>query len=235
MPWKDGGGVTEQIAIEPPDATLASGFLWRLSMARVERSGPFSRFEGYDRTLLLVEGDGLDLDFGAHGRVLVEGPLRPVAFSGDWDAHATLTGGPVRDLGVTSDRARVRQEVRVLGLGAAPVSIPPAETVWIIALTGRCVLAPWGLELGPLEAARLDREAVEARGLSPDAQCLLVRFSELALLGRKRRYGRRIGPCPPPPTIRSGHLSAICAPPGAASWGGARSSSPKAASSWRTC
>ena len=176
MPWKDGGGVTEQIAIEPPDATLAGGFLWRLSMARVERSGPFSRFAGCDRTLLLLEGGGVDLDFGSHGRVRLDEPLQPVTFSGDWDARATLRRGPVRDFGIISDRARMRQEVRVLDLGAGPVSIPPGPAVWILGLTGRCVLAPWDLELGPLEAARLEDEPADARRGSPDARCLLVRL-----------------------------------------------------------
>lgn len=176
MPWKDGGGVTEQIAIEPVGATLADGFLWRLSMARVERSGPFSRFAGYDRTLLLLEGGGIDLDFGAHGEVRLDELLRPIAFSGDWEARATLTRGPVRDLGIISDRARVRQEVRVLPLGDEPIPIPPDPCVWIIALAGRCLLAPRDLELAPLEAVRLDEEALEARGLTPDALCLLVRF-----------------------------------------------------------
>jgi environmental stress-induced protein Ves len=176
MPWKDGGGVTEQIAIEPPDATLASGFLWRLSMARVERSGPFSRFPGYDRALMLLEGGGLRLDFEGHGEIQLDEPLQPVAFSGDWEARAALTRGPVRDLGVISDRARVRQEVRVLDLGAGSVSIPPAMTTWIIALAGLCVLEPRGLELAPLEAARFDGEAAEVRRLSQDARCLLVRF-----------------------------------------------------------
>ena len=170
----NGGGVTEQIAIEPPDATLAGGFLWRLSMARVERSGPFSRFEGYDRTLLLLEGSGLDLDFGGHGRVRLDEPLQPVAFSGDWEARATLTRGPVRDLGVISDRARVRQEVSVLTLGTGAVAIPPASTAWIIALSGRCLLR--GLELAPFEAVRLEDEPAEAKGLSSDTRCLLVRF-----------------------------------------------------------
>lgn len=176
MPWKDGGGVTEQIAIEPQDATLASGFLWRLSMARVERSGPFSRFEGYDRSLLLLEGGGLDLDFGVHGSIQIENPLQPVAFNGDWAAQAALTRGPVRDLGVISDRARVRQEVRVLALGSGPVPIPPGPTVWIIALSGRCLLAPRGLEMAPLEAVRLEGEPAEVEGRTPSTRCLLVRF-----------------------------------------------------------
>lgn len=176
MPWKDGGGVTEQIAIEPPDATLQGGFLWRLSMARVERSGPFSRFAGYDRTLLLLEGGGLDLDFGTHGRCRIEAPFQPLTFSGDWEARAELTRGPVRDLGIISDRARVRHEVRTLALGTEPIPIEASPTAWIIALAGRCALAPQGVELAPLEAVRLEAEASEVTGLSPDARGLLVRF-----------------------------------------------------------
>lgn len=176
MPWKDGGGVTEQIAIEPPEATIQGDFLWRLSMARVERSGPFSRFDGYDRTLLLLEGGGLELDFGTHGRTQLDEPLQSVAFNGDWDARATLTRGPVRDFGIISDHARVRQEVRVLAFERESIPIQAAPTAWIIALTGHCALGPQRVELAPWEAVRLDNEASEAWGMSPDARCLLVRF-----------------------------------------------------------
>lgn len=177
MPWKDGGGVTEQIAIEPPGATLADGFLWRLSMARVERSGPFSRFEGYDRTLLLLEGKGLDLDFGSQGQVRLDAPFEPVAFDGVWEARATLTHGPVRDLGIISDRARVRQEVRVLTAHPGPVSIPSGPTVWLIPLNGSWMIRSLNLVLEPLDALRLEEEAVEAESHSSEARCLLVRLN----------------------------------------------------------
>jgi len=176
MPWKDGGGVTEQIAIEPPDATLADGFLWRLSMARVERSGPFSRFEGYDRTLLMVEGQGLDLDFGSQGQVRLDALFEPVAFDGAWEARATLTQGPVRDFGVISDHARVRQEVRVLTALEGPVSIPSGPTVWLIAMNGSWTIRPLNLALEPLEALRLEHEAVDVECHSPEGHCLLVRL-----------------------------------------------------------
>ena len=53
MPWKDGGGSTTEIAIEPAGASLAEPFLWRVSSARVEASGPFSRFPGRARLLTL--------------------------------------------------------------------------------------------------------------------------------------------------------------------------------------
>jgi len=43
MPWKNGGGVTTEIAIAPEGATL-DNFDWRVSTAQVDAAGPFSRF-----------------------------------------------------------------------------------------------------------------------------------------------------------------------------------------------
>ena len=43
MPWKNGAGVTREVAAWPPEARL-DDFGWRVSMARVERDGPFSTF-----------------------------------------------------------------------------------------------------------------------------------------------------------------------------------------------
>lgn len=45
-PWKNGGGVTREIAAQPPGASL-DGFAWRVSVADVAQPGPFSRFPGY--------------------------------------------------------------------------------------------------------------------------------------------------------------------------------------------
>ena len=78
MPWKNGAGSTTELLIDPPGATLAGGFRWRVSMATVAESGPFSSFPGLDRTLLLLEGEGMELDHGPHGRALLPGPLVPV-------------------------------------------------------------------------------------------------------------------------------------------------------------
>ena len=59
-PWKNGGGVTRQIACFPTGSSL-SDFDWRLSMAEVAQDGPFSCFEGVDRRLCILAGAGLDL------------------------------------------------------------------------------------------------------------------------------------------------------------------------------
>jgi len=54
-PWKNGGGTTRDIASSPPGASL-DDFVWRLSLAQVDRDGPFSRFDNVDRTLVLLSG-----------------------------------------------------------------------------------------------------------------------------------------------------------------------------------
>ena len=43
MPWKNGAGRTTEIAVHPAGAAL-DAFAWRVSIADIERDGPFSRF-----------------------------------------------------------------------------------------------------------------------------------------------------------------------------------------------
>ena len=83
MPWKNGGGTTQEIASWPRGAGLDS-FGWRVSIATIATAGPFSVFEGVDRSIMLLEGDGVRL-FTHDGRVehRLDVPHRPFAFSGD--------------------------------------------------------------------------------------------------------------------------------------------------------
>jgi len=124
MPWRNGGGTTTEIAIAPESAELAGEpFLYRVSIADVAADGPFSRFEGYDRHIMLLAGAGMTLDCGAHGRIELTAPFEPRAFSGDWDVRGTLVAGPVRDFNLITDRARTSStlEVRLLEV---PETIP---------------------------------------------------------------------------------------------------------------
>ena len=65
--WKNDGGSTTELAIHGDRAH----WLWRLSIAEVERSGDFSDFSGYERTTMLLEGNGMELMFddGASQRI----------------------------------------------------------------------------------------------------------------------------------------------------------------------
>ena len=44
VPWKNGGGVTREVAAHPAGASLED-FDWRVSTAEVRAAGPFSGFE----------------------------------------------------------------------------------------------------------------------------------------------------------------------------------------------
>ena len=97
MAWKNGGGVTREIVREPAGASL-DDFDWRVSVADIAAAGPFSRFVGVDRHLLLLEGDGVNLtsaEAGLDVSLLADGTV--LAFSGDVDMGSQLLGGAVRD------------------------------------------------------------------------------------------------------------------------------------------
>jgi environmental stress-induced protein Ves len=67
MPWKNGGDETTEVAAGPPGASLET-FDWRISMAHIAQSGPFSLFPGVDRTLAVLSGVGIRLSVAGRGR-----------------------------------------------------------------------------------------------------------------------------------------------------------------------
>ena len=108
MPWKNGGGSTTEIFLEPATGIAARPFLWRVSIANVTVNGPFSIFAGCDRHIMGVDGDGMVLDGGPDGAITVAPAFVPKRFSGDWRLMSRLLGGPVRDFNLIADRSRVR-------------------------------------------------------------------------------------------------------------------------------
>ena len=111
-PWKNGGGSTREIACWPPGAGL-DDFDWRVSIASVAASGPFSRFAGVDRTIMLLKGEGLRLQAPGLDHLL-DTLHAPFLFSGDVALKCTLLGGESTDLNVMGRRTRGRASVRVV-------------------------------------------------------------------------------------------------------------------------
>lgn len=120
MPWKNGGGQTTEIAAHPAGASLAA-FDWRVSVADVAADGPFSRFPGVDRILVLIAGDGLRLGTDAQA-VDLRAAYEPYAFSGDDEVSCALVGGPVRDFNLMVRRGRVQGRVVVVLDAAARIA-----------------------------------------------------------------------------------------------------------------
>ncbi|MBP5119253.1 HutD family protein [Pseudomonas protegens] len=94
MPWKNGGGSTEEIARDTGDGL--DGFGWRLSIADIAESGGFSSFAGYQRVITVLQGAGMQLTIdGEDVRPLL--PLDAFAFSGASQVDCTLLEGAIRD------------------------------------------------------------------------------------------------------------------------------------------
>jgi hypothetical protein len=113
-PWKNGGGSTTEIAVEPPGASLDT-FDWRISMATVAADGPFSEFPGIDRTLAVVKGKGLILTIGRTAPVRLECGSAPVSFGGDVPTSARLSAGEIADLNVMTRSSRFSHRLRRIG------------------------------------------------------------------------------------------------------------------------
>jgi environmental stress-induced protein Ves len=112
-PWKNGLGVTTEIAIFPKGANFADGdFLWRVSSAQVRDPSLFSQFNGYDRVLAIWKGAGLLLN----GKKLP--PLEPFEFRGEELIASDPRGDEVHDLGVIFRRGEVDVKMHALRLEA---------------------------------------------------------------------------------------------------------------------
>ena len=131
MPWRNGLGTTTEIAVEPG----ADGrFHWRLSIADVAQSGPFSSFDGYDRTIAVVAGAGMRLAVDGRPTVLIDQGSAPHDFPGDAATDCRLIDGPIRDFNLIVDRATARG--RVVGLSATSSITLDGGTALLHALKG---------------------------------------------------------------------------------------------------
>jgi len=110
MPWKNGGGETVEIAVFPAGADLAA-FGWRVSMATVASDGPFSVFPGIDRTLSILEGQGMELDIEGRAPIVLTQASRPLAFPADASTSARLVSGTIVDLNVMTRRGQWTHQV----------------------------------------------------------------------------------------------------------------------------
>ena len=108
-PWKNGGGVTRTLAADPDGR-------WRVSIADIERDGPYSRFPGYDRVSVVLSGDGVTLQ--GEGVAVPLRPREPAPFGGDVGLQSTLIGGPVRVLNLFVRRGEAAASVTCAGVAA---------------------------------------------------------------------------------------------------------------------
>lgn len=127
MPWRNGGGTTQEVACNAGGSTAA--FDWRLSIADVAQDGGFSAFTGYQRIITVLEGQGIQLTVDG----LEQTPLAPrqaYAFAGDAQVQCRLLNGPIRDFNLIYAPARYHARLQWVA-GAGP---------WIFHSAARSVL-----------------------------------------------------------------------------------------------
>ncbi|WP_027051413.1 HutD family protein [Mesorhizobium erdmanii] len=181
MPWKNGGGTTTEIAVSPDGAGL-DAFDWRVSMARVEGSGPFSSFAGIDRTLSVLEGEGIVLDVAGRPAARLTPASQPFAFPADLPTSATLIAGPITDLNVMTRRGRTAHSLERMTISRPMDIATESGSTLILCHKGEAALTGAGLvRLGPLDTLLLGPDA-PVLNVKParDTTLLVVRITTAA-------------------------------------------------------
>ncbi|MGF0537857.1 HutD/Ves family protein [Agrobacterium sp. ES01] len=114
MPWKNGGGVTREVA-SAPALNESSPFVWRLSLATIRQSGPFSLFPGIDRTIAALRGDPVRLTIDGKEVAQLHALGEPFAFSGDAKVSAFTDGAETIDLNIMTLRGHAHHDMARLG------------------------------------------------------------------------------------------------------------------------
>jgi environmental stress-induced protein Ves len=131
-PWKNGGGVTIEIAARYRDDAVAgswNGLVWRLGRTAIVTPAPFSDLSGHDRQQVVVAGRGLVLDTPG-GEIDLREPFRPMGYDGGLSIVSRLEDGPVEVVNLIADRNLARIAIAVLQEGSALFLQPGTHIVY---------------------------------------------------------------------------------------------------------
>ena len=134
MRWKNGAGWTSEV-FRAPDA---DDWGWRLSIAEMETDAPFSMLPGVERTLVLLEGNGMRLHFHDADTRDLSPSSSVLHFAGDRPVVAQLIDGSSRDFNLMWKRDRVDAQLwrRTLA-GAVVLFAEPGETWGVHLVAGQ--------------------------------------------------------------------------------------------------
>ncbi len=161
-PWRNGGGVTRELASHPKAASAQDGVWdWRVSIADVSKAGDFSAFTGMERVLTVIDGELLLLTVDG-----AEHPLekyRPFRFSGEAAAHGALPTGDIRDLNVITRTGSFKGFTSIIELSKKRAH-PVFEGQLAVLLQGQATVS-----VGNLSVSAAAAGAAEATGTAESA------------------------------------------------------------------
>ncbi len=154
VPWKNGGGLTREVAVCPAGSDL-TGFDWRVSIAEIRAAGPFSPFPGIDRRMAVLSGR-LSLVIEGRAAVTLTPESDALAFPGEVPVFAEPLAAPVTDLNVMTRRARCTARLTRKCAHESAVLEPRADATLLVALSDLIVRrAATERSLSALDALRI--------------------------------------------------------------------------------
>ena len=178
--WKNGAGWTREILRWPREA---EEWDWRLSIAEVDRDGPFSAFPGVDRELVLLAGEGMRLVFEDGEVAELQPPHDRVRFAGERALHAELVSGPTQDFNLMWKRDRVEAQLLHRPLVGPMLFFAEAGVLWAIhVLAGRAAFKDRqpGIQLEQGDTALIDAGGSGRVLIDGGGELLLVRLRNIA-------------------------------------------------------
>jgi len=158
MPWKNGGGSTREILRVPEDS---DDWQWRLSIADITADGPFSAFPGCERSLTLLEGTGMALQF-ADRHCDLRPPYATCRFAGEETPECVLFDGPTVDFNVIWRREPLNITVERRAMHGSLWCVPEPGVSWFVYLLSGSLMVkddPHGPQCVPGDGLWLQPEA----------------------------------------------------------------------------
>lgn len=177
-PWKNGGGWTRTVASHEVGGKLR----WRVSVAEVETAGPFSHFDGLDRSAVMLRGGRLRLQGEGYAWTF-DGLGSLVHFAGELALHCDAPDRPTQLWNVMVRRGQAQARLELLReveaeLAADETAAPDALA---LVLQGRFDVQAPGLDdfsLGPGDGLQRQGATLAVR-LLPTAPASLLLITEL--------------------------------------------------------
>ena len=187
-PWKNGGGITHE-AMRVPER--GDAFRWRLSVAHIDASGPFSDFAGYARTMVLLRGAGIALKLSDGTRRIMRAAGDVARFDGALSVECELLNGPCVDLNLMASNTMEPVHARVERLhGSLSYAAGKDESIVVFPIDApveiqvdaedAATLEPW--DLAVLGGAAASAGRIACRGVAASAVFLAT------LTGRRQGF-----------------------------------------------
>lgn len=183
-PWRNGGGVTRELASHPKAASAQDGaWDWRVSIADVGSAGDFSTFPGMERVLTVIDGELLLLTVDGEEHPLEK--YRPFRFSGEAASASALPTGDIRDLNVIARAGEFKGYTSIIELSKKRAH-PVFEGQLAVLLEGKASVTP-----GAEPADGSDSEAAAPPTPASDEPVELDRYD--AVVGSDTRSPEILG------------------------------------------